>query len=339
MSHDVRELLQDAASDVQGPLDVEDLRRRGRRVQRRRQAAAVASVVGVAVLAITGVVLGPGRGDRPDVAVEDGPSGPAADVPRQVVAEGPLGDTGDRWTLRAWTTSDPGRLCVQGPIGSSCAEGTGRAGETFLASSGVHDHEGQVFGCVNGAVGPAAASVMVQFGDGEEQTLTPELNETFDLRFFGHCRAGLHLVESIVVVDATGQTLHESTSGPLEPAQDLVATAIALAAVESLELSDLPAGAEIEALRDALSEATAPHGISHVLPGRWGRTWQEESQPLRVAASGAVYPGEDQEPYCMIVAVSSDGSVAGVPATGDAYDGCSEVTPAIPTRDPLLEDL
>ena len=74
MSRDVRTMLEDAAVDG-APLDVDDLRRRGRGIGRRRAAlrATVAAVALVAGTVVTTTVVGDGA--PRDVAVDPAPSG------------------------------------------------------------------------------------------------------------------------------------------------------------------------------------------------------------------------------------------------------------------------
>ena len=74
MSGELRDLLAQAAAEVHDPLDIDDLRRRGRQVRRRRRAV-VAGGAGLVVVAVaTGVLTVSGLPSRPDVAVDEGPT-------------------------------------------------------------------------------------------------------------------------------------------------------------------------------------------------------------------------------------------------------------------------
>lgn len=205
MSGDLRELLAQAAVEVQDPLDVDDLRRRGRQVQRRRRAVAAGGAGLVVVAVATGVLAAvSGLPSRPDVAVNQGPT--------------------------------PG----------------------------------------------------------------PSVTE------------------------------------PSVP-HDQVAAALARSASQAIDVTQLADGKEVERLRNVLGDLDVV-GTERVLPGRWGNAWRESGQLVRVAASAAVYP-EPGEPFCVLVALAPDGRFAGVPATGDAYGGCGEVTTQSTADDALLRGL
>ena len=203
MSRDVRELLHRAATDPADGLDIDELRRRGRRVEARRRVAVVGSTAVVLLLMAVGVVVGGQQlAGPPDVAVENSPS----------------------------DSSRPGSV------------------------------------------------------------------------------------------------------------REAVAVEVARAVADQVDASDLPDGEEVETIRDALHQLTPPQGVAQMRPGSWGTVWHEQGQPTRVAASAAVVP-VDSEPYCIIVSLASDGTVAGAPATGDPDWGCGESVPTTATNDPLLQHL
>lgn len=213
MSRDLRELLQQSAGAPEGGLDVEDLRRRGRRVQRRRQlAVAGGSLAAVAVMVVALVAGGSQLVDRPDVAVDDGRSATPVppDVPRRTIAEGTFMDGALPWTMTA-NTRNQGELCLTGPVSGTCGNDSRRPDGTFLITTGIVEHDGEDDKCVAGAIDPAATAIRVAYDDGSEQTLRPEMHDEFGLGFFVECWTGPRNATSITALDDGGQALDTST--------------------------------------------------------------------------------------------------------------------------------
>lgn len=90
----------------------------------------------------------------------------------------------------------------------------------------------------------------------------------------------------------------------------------------------------IQVLWRAVDQLDSPEGVDGLAAGGSGKTHGIEDGRDGASVSVVVEP-DNRGPYCIIVGVDPDGANEGVPATGDASEGCVHAAPIGPTGDRL----
>ena len=87
---------------------------------------------------------------------------------------------------------------------------------------------------------------------------------------------------------------------------------------------------------DILASVDLPAGIDRLIAGPSAASRETPDGTSIQSRSVAVFPTAG-DPYCIIVAVASDGRSLGVYADGDPIGSCRHATPALQSGDELLD--